>query len=132
LFLKGSMHQFQNIRKLSGQHWKSKVILIEQYYFQHAFQNSGPEVVWTIIGFCWFSVLLSLYAVIIGCPPEAATFRALDTLEIGVMSRYLKIVFMYCKNAKNTKYKWCTFLVIHFIPLQSFVTNTDDFFSNLH
>jgi hypothetical protein len=45
-------------------------------------------VLWTLIGFCWFPVLLSLFAVIVGYPPETATFRALDTLEIGAMSRY--------------------------------------------
>ena len=82
------MQQYKMVMVCSIEKPKVKTQIYVILLFQHAFQNSGPEVVWTIIGFCWFSVLLCLYAVIIGCPPEAATFRALDTLEIGVMSRY--------------------------------------------
>lgn len=54
-----------------------------------AFKTANEGAVWTVISFCWFPVLLCLYSVVVSSPPETATFRALDTLEIGAMSRYV-------------------------------------------
>ena len=54
-----------------------------------AFKTANEGAVGTVISFCWFPVLLCLYSVVVSSPPETATFRALDTLEIGAMSRYV-------------------------------------------
>ncbi len=56
--------------------------------------DPGGGVVLSICIFGWFSVLQALHALIIISPPETATFRAHDSLEIGYMSRSVHVILL--------------------------------------
>ena len=47
-----------------------------------------------VIVFGWVSVVNALYGVMIAPPPETATFRFLDTFELGSMSRPLHVILL--------------------------------------